>query len=112
MEQERLNAYRVMWVLVMYDLPTETKADRKNMELFRKAMLKDGFQKFQFSFYLRHCASKENADVHVNRVKNILPPKGHIGILNITDKQFGQMEIFQSAKLAKNPEIAQQLELF
>ncbi len=112
MQQERLNAYRIMWVLVMYDLPTDTKTDRKNMDQFRKSMLKDGFQKFQFSFYMRHCASRENAEVHVRRVKSILPPKGHVGILNITDKQFEQMEIFQSTKLVKSPDIVQQLELF
>lgn len=110
--QDRLNAYRIMWVLVMFDLPTETKTDRKNADKFRKSMLADGFQMFQFSLYLRHCASRENADVHVNRVKNLLPLKGHIGILTITDKQFGQMEIFQSAKAIKTPSTIQQLELF
>ena len=26
---DRLNEYRVMWILVLYDLPTETKKDRK-----------------------------------------------------------------------------------
>ncbi|MDR1720709.1 MAG: hypothetical protein LBR67_11435, partial [Dysgonamonadaceae bacterium] len=44
------------------------------------------------------CASRENADVHIKRVKNILPELGQIGILCITDKQFGQMELFQGKK--------------
>lgn len=26
---DRLNEYRVMWILVLYDLPTETKKDRQ-----------------------------------------------------------------------------------
>lgn len=110
--RERLNAYRVMWILVMFDLPTETKTDRKNADKFRKSMLADGFQMFQFSLYLRHCASRENADVHLQRVKKLLPPKGHIGILTITDKQFGMMEIFQSANKISAPPTVQQLELF
>ena len=59
----RLNAYRIMWVLVLFDLPTETAAERKIYAKFRKNILKDGFQMFQFSIYLRHCASRENADV-------------------------------------------------
>src|SRR6476619_8417525 len=55
MRFERLNAYRIMWVLVMFDLPTETKAERKQYALFRKCILKDGSQMFQFSMYIRHC---------------------------------------------------------
>jgi len=109
---DRLNAYRIMWVLVLFDLPTETKKDRKNYTDFRKKILADGFQMFQFSMYIRHCSSRENADVHQKRVKSILPPKGHVGILVITDKQFGMMEIFHGANGIEPPATIQQLELF
>jgi CRISPR-associated protein Cas2 len=108
----RLNAYRVMWVLVFFDLPTETATERKIYAKFRKSILKDGFSMFQFSIYLRHCASRENAAVHIKRVKKLLPEKGHIGIMCITDKQFGDMEIFFGQKLKERQEIPQQLELF
>jgi CRISPR-associated protein Cas2 len=108
----RLNAYRILWVLVLFDLPTETKKDRKIYAKFRKNILKDGFQMFQFSIYLRHCSSRENADVHIRRVKKILPEKGHVGILCVTDKQFGMIEIFHG----RSPEVpaapVQQLEMF
>ena len=53
----RLNESRIMWVLVMFDLPTETKKDRKVADYFRRDMLRDGFVMFQFSMYLRHCQS-------------------------------------------------------
>ena len=109
---ERLNAYRIMWVLVFFDLPTETKKDRKQYSLFRKRIQADGFQMFQFSIYLRHCSSRENADVHIKRVKSILPPKGHVGIMCVTDKQFGMMEIFRGHLPVVPPETIQQLELF
>ncbi|MCW5917906.1 MAG: CRISPR-associated endonuclease Cas2 [Ferruginibacter sp.] len=101
-----------MWVLVFFDLPTETKKDRKIYARFRKEIMADGFNMFQFSIYLRHCASKENAEVHIKRVKSILPAKGHIGILCITDKQFGMMEIFRGKEKSKPPGTNQQLELF
>lgn len=101
-----------MWVLVMFDLPTETLQDKKNYVQFRKKIMADGFQMFQFSMYIRHCPSRENADVHVNRVKKILPARGHIGIIVITDKQFSLMEIFRG-KLPETLNIPiQQLELF
>ncbi|MFV0607050.1 MAG: CRISPR-associated endonuclease Cas2 [Niabella sp.] len=112
MNFERLNAYRVMWVMVMFDMPTETKADRKRYAKFRKRILDDGFTMFQFSMYLRHCSSRENANVHIQRVKRILPDKGHIGILCITDKQFGLMEIFRGKETIETPAPIQQLELF
>jgi CRISPR-associated protein Cas2 len=108
----RLNAYRILWVLVFFDLPTETKAQRKIYAKFRKNILKDGFQMFQFSIYMRHCSSRENADVHVKRVKKILPAKGHIGIMCVTDKQFGMMEIFYGHSLTTAVAPIQQLEMF
>ena len=107
-----LNAYRIMWVLVFFDLPTETKKDKKNYTLFRKKVLADGFQMFQFSMYIRHCNSKENADVHIKRVKSALPSKGHVGIMCVTDKQFGMMEIFRGHSPIEAPGTVQQLELF
>ena len=109
---ERLNEYRIMWVLVFFDLPTETKTERKIYARFRKELLQDGFNMFQFSIYLRHCASKENAEVHIKRVKDLLPEKGHIGILCVTDKQFGMMEIFFGKKEKTKILAPQQLELF
>lgn len=102
-----------MWILVLFDLPTETKNDRRNYAKFRKAIMKDGFNMFQFSIYTRHCMSRENTNVHVKRVKSVLPPKGHIGILRITDKQFGEIEIFYGKKKeTKNIKPSHQLELF
>jgi CRISPR-associated protein Cas2 len=109
---ERLNAYRIMWVLVFFDLPTETKKDRKIYAKFRKEIMAYGFQMFQFSIYLRHCSSRENANVHIDRVKKILPPKGHVGIMCVTDKQFGMMEIFRGQEPVETPGTVQQLELF
>lgn len=101
-----------MWVMVFFDLPTDTKKDRKIYSDFRKKMMKDGFTMFQFSIYLRHCPSRENADVHVKRVKAALPEHGNIGILTVTDKQFGMMELFQGKKQTEVVTPYQQLELF
>ncbi|MDO8965250.1 CRISPR-associated endonuclease Cas2 [Algoriphagus sp.] len=108
----RLNAYRSLWVLVFFDLPTETKKERSIASKFRKNLLDDGFAMFQFSIYMRFCASRENAEVHTKRIRNILPEKGKIGIMQITDKQFGMMELFYGRKVAEKEAPAQQLELF
>jgi CRISPR-associated protein Cas2 len=110
--KERFSEYRIMWVMVFFDLPTETKKERKAHADFRKRLLQDGFTMFQFSIYLRHCPSRENAEVHIKRVKSTLPELGHIGILCITDSQFGNMELFYGKKLVEKDAGAQQLELF
>ena len=101
-----------MWVLVFFDLPTETKKDRKEAARFRKDLVKDGFTMFQFSIYTRHCASSENAEVHIKRVKSFLPEVGKVGILCITDKQFGNIELFYGQKPKAPNAPGQQLELF
>lgn len=111
-QSERLNAYRIMWVLVFFDLPTETAQERKLASKFRKEIMSDGFDMFQFSIYLRHCPSRENAEVHIKRVKKCLPEKGHVGIMCVTDKQFGDMEIFQGKKEKERIQPTQQLQMF
>lgn len=110
--QNRLNQYQIMWVLVFFDLPTETKSDRRHYRKFVAVLEKDGFSRFQFSIFMRHCPSLANAQIHVKRVKTNLPPKGHVGIIHLTDKQFGMMEVFYAAKKEAVPAPAQQLELF
>lgn len=109
---ECFSAYRIMWVLVFFDLPTDTRQDRKRYAEFRKYLVGDGFTMFQFSIYVRHCASRENAEVHIKRVKSFIPEHGDVGILCITDKQFGEIEIYHAAKYQKTPVPCQQLELF
>ena len=108
----RFSEYQIMWILVFFDLPTETKKQRKIYAQFRKSLMKDGFNMFQFSIYLRHCPSRENAEVHIKRVKSLLPPNGDVGILCITDKQFSQMEIFRGCQRMPQDLPSQQLELF
>ena len=109
---DRFSEYRIMWVLVLFDLPTETKKEKKAYSDCVKNLQRDGFTMFQFSIYVRHCASQENAEVHIKRVKSFLPEHGQIGIMCITDKQFGNIELFYGKKVQPPNTPGQQLELF
>lgn len=109
---DRFSQYRIMWVLVFFDLPTETKKERKAAAKFRKDLMSDGFLMFQFSIYLRHCPSSESAETHIKRVKSFLPDLGQVGILCITDKQYSRMELFSEHKVRPRPVEGMQLELF
>ena len=100
------------WLYVMFDLPVETKRQRKIATRFRKDLLKDGFSMHQFSVYVRHCASNEAAVVHINRVKAMVPDEGLVSILKVTDKQFGNTIRFVGRKREPPPPVPLQLELF
>lgn len=108
----KLNEYKIMWIFVFFDLPTETKTERKGASDFRKNLISDGFIMYQFSVYLRHCSSYANAEVHTKRVQKLMPPLGQVSILSVTDKQFGMMKNFFGNKPAKQPTLFDQLELF
>ncbi|WP_250631358.1 CRISPR-associated endonuclease Cas2 [Rhodoflexus caldus] len=110
--QERLNGYRTMWLFVFFDLPVETKKQRKAATDFRKKLLKDGFSMMQYSVYIRHCASHESADMHTLRVEKMVPPQGMVSILRITDRQFGNIRNFWGTSAQPPPPSPPQLELF
>ena len=101
-----------MWLLTSFDLPTNTKKERKVAAGFRKLLLKDGFIMFQYSMYIRFCSSRENAEVHKKRIERVLPKDGSIAIIPITDKQFGSIDLYQGKKQIESEKPGKQLQLF
>ena len=83
-----LSGYRLMWILVMFDLPTDTKRMRKAAGKFRNFLLDEGFERSQFSVYARFCNGKEAFDARVRRIERNLPGYGDVQILHFTDKQY------------------------
>ncbi len=112
MSFERMNAYRIMWLFCLFDLPTNTKIQRRRASDFRKRLIEDGFDMMQYSVYKRHCRSVEACEVHVKRIKAWLPKEGLVSILKFTDKQFGDIETFIGLKSVKQENTPQQLEFF
>ncbi|MBN2781744.1 MAG: CRISPR-associated endonuclease Cas2, partial [Campylobacterales bacterium] len=81
---------KFMWIFVFFDLPTNTKKDRKKYHDFRDFLLKDGFIMMQYSVYARICKGDDSVDTHKKRVKEHLPPKGNVRMLSITDLQYSK----------------------
>ena len=98
MEINYLNGYRLMWLFVMFDLPTLTEANRKDASDFRKALLDEGFTMMQFSVYARHCSSSEHAESLEKRVSAFLPNGGKVFTFQITDKQYGNGHLYHGTK--------------
>ena len=112
MSYERFNAYRIMWLFCLFDLPTNTKTQRKRASGFRKKLLEDGYDMMQYSVYKRFCGSSESCEVHIKRIKDWLPKEGKVSILKFTDKQFGDIETFEGMLPKKKEKTPKQLELF
>lgn len=101
-----------MWLFVFFDLPTNTKLERRTAQQFRKKLQKDGFTMMQYSVYTRHCASLQSAQVHVKRVKGFVPAHGHVSILQITDRQYADIVNYWGSRSSPLTQAPQQLELF
>ena len=72
----RLNPYRVMWIMVVFDLPVLSKKQRREANNFRKHLEALGFMRLQYSVYYRHCGTRENMAAEIKRVERNLPSEG------------------------------------
>ena len=100
-----------MWLVVMFDLPMVSKAEKRHYVRFRNLLLNEGFSMLQFSVYGRHHATRERAETTVRRIIRGLP-RGEIRVLRVTEAQFARMEVFSNFD-RRCPELApSQLELW
>ena len=84
---------RLMRILVFFDLPVKTKAQRRAAARFRNFLLKDGYHMVQFSVYARICNGTDAVATHKARLYTALPPRGAVRMLVITEKQYNKLEI-------------------
>lgn len=89
-----LSGYRLMWIVVMFDLPVVEKAERKAATDFRNALLDMGFEMSQFSVYMRFCSSQAQIDTYCGMVEKCLPAGGKVNILQFTDRQYERIITF------------------
>ena len=103
--------YRLMWMIVMFDLPTITDRDKKRANGFRNFLKDNGFQMSQFSVYFKFIGVREKADGMVRRIKKNTPP-GKVSVLFFTDKQFAQIVSINNNKIEAIADPVEQLILF
>ncbi len=101
-----------MWLLVMFDLPTVTREEKREYSRFRKYLLKEGFIQLQFSVYAKFCASRENAVKYYRYIESAVPPDGQVRLLMVTDKQFGEMVSLYGKTVQEIEKKPEQLLLF
>lgn len=91
-----------MILLVMFDMPTNTKGDIKKYTCFRKKLLSYGFIMFQFSVYVRFCKSLHVAQKYEKYIEIISPNNGSIRVIRITEAQYKNMIVIENYR--KKPE--------
>ena len=86
-----------MRMLVFFDLPTETEADRREYRRFRKLLISNGFLMMQESVYCKLLmnSTAQNAMAELLRLNR--PPEGIVQMLTITEKQFAKIEYITGA---------------
>ena len=101
-----------MWLMVMFDLPTVSKEEKREYSRFRKYLLSEGFIQMQYSVYGKYCASRDNAQKYFRYIREIIPPGGYVRLLMITDKQFGEMVSLYGKTVEEVEKKPEQLLLF
>lgn len=85
-------------MFVMFDLPVVESEERLDYTRFRKRLLGEGFTMLQYSIYARYYPSEEASAAERQRVRAMLPKKGQVRLLSVTDRQFGKMEVLVERK--------------
>jgi CRISPR-associated protein Cas2 len=101
-----------MWILAMFDLPTNTKEERRDMTVFRKLLQAQGLFRMQFSVYARFCDNKRLTDTILRAIRQSVPPKGEVRLIYVTDKQYSEMFIFEGAVKKRAEPEPEQLSFF
>lgn len=90
--------HKYMRMLVFFDLPVKTKAERRKATQFRNFLIKDGYYMIQLSVYGRLCNGPDMVEIHKERLRRNIPNNGSIRVLTITEKQYDNVEILIGEK--------------
>ena len=88
----------ISWIKAALKEFREFPEGAKGIRALQKTLLEDGFTMMQYSIYSRHCASIDNAEMHVRRMGDRVPTEGEVRFLTITDRQFGRIQVFAGKK--------------
>lgn len=80
--------FKVGWLMVCFDLPVQTKLERKCAMKFRKFLLDDGYLMIQYSVYARPCVTFSRQETHLRRLELHVPPNGSVRAIFVTRAQW------------------------
>ena len=77
-----------MRMMVFFDLPVITAADRREYRKFHKYMIKDGYLMVQESVYSKLVTNYGACDLEMDKLKKNKPSGGLVQCLVITENQY------------------------
>lgn len=83
---------RVMRTIVFFDLPNIYYKDKRNYQLFHKFLINEGYIMLQESVYSKLALNLQQAEFNINKIRKNAPSKGLIQVLNVTEKQYTDIE--------------------
>lgn len=96
-----------VWLLVMFDLPVQTKAQQKAANQFRNLLLDLGCSRVQFSVYARYFPNASQSHRIVRNIEENISPGGAVRIMRFSDAVWSSMKRFEAegeAVEAEEPE--------
>lgn len=87
-----------MRVIVFFDLPVGTMAERREYTAFRKYLIKNGFLMMQESVYCKIAQNQSMAEYMVEGIRKNKPESGLVQVMKVTEKQFARMEYIVGQK--------------
>lgn len=93
---------RYMRLLVFFDLPVNTPAQRKRYAQFRKFLIKDGYLMVQQSVYSKLVINDMAVTGAIGRLKINRPSEGIVQVLKVTEKQYATMTCITGRQIVHN----------
>lgn len=104
---------RFMRLIVFFDLPMVTKAEKRAYVQFRRFLLNDGYDMIQWSVYGRILNGADDESKHLRRLADNLPPAGSVRCMTVTEKQFAGIRLLVGLPLFQEKKVsADQMLLF
>ena len=87
-----------MRMLIFFDLPVTTETDRRTYRQFHNYLIKNGFLMLQNSVYTKLLLNSSVLHSIKESIYKNAPTSGSVCMLNITEKQFSNLEFLIGKK--------------
>lgn len=94
----KISEYRKMRIILLFDLPSVEKEDIAINVKFTKNLKKIGFYMLQYSVYVKSLTNQSEYERVIKKIKQIIPKKGNIIVLKLTEKQYNEMIYLKGEK--------------
>ena len=101
-----------MRLVVLVDIPHETRHQRKVEREFNEALYKAGFTLLQQGVFTRITDGRQSASIYAQHLCKCRPEFGTVRVFVLTEKQFEESVLLTQNETPQEIEIGAQLDIF